>query len=137
MLLIRANAGPSLIHGTGVFLAEAVRRGQPVWRFQPGFDQLISPAEFPKLPDLARAFLHFYAYLDRDSGSYVLNGDHARFMNHAETPNTGMPETSSGEFHYRRDGETVALTDLAAGTELTCDYRQFDAEYARKFGLTG
>jgi SET domain-containing protein len=128
MLLIPTHLGPSAIHGLGVFTSHAVPAGTPVWRFEPGWDQAIDPATARDWPAAVRDFLDFYAYREAESGRYVLNGDHGRHMNHAAIPTTGAP---GGVDH---PAFTVALRDLAAGEELTCNYRMFDADAERKLG---
>ena len=133
MLLVRARVGPSGIHETGLFLDEPVACGRPVWQFQPGFDQAFAPAEFAALPPLARDFLRRYAFLQATDGQHVLNGDHARFMNHSQTPNTGAPRDGSND---PEKCVTVALSDLPIGAELTCDYRAFDRDFAWKLALS-
>ena len=126
MMLIRVRVGSSPIHGLGVFTVEPLRAGTPIWRFQPGFDQVFSPAAFDALPARAREHLRWFGYLRADDRGWVLSGDHACFMNHAPQPNTG-----AGNF-AGPDVTTVALHDIAAGQELTCDYHAFDAAAADK-----
>lgn len=129
MLLIRTRVAPSRIHGLGLFAAEFVARGTPVWRFQPGFDQAFSPAQLAALPPLTREHVRWFGFVRREDGHFILSGDHACFMNHAADPNTGaLPEAPPPV-------TTVALRDIAAGEELTCDYRAFDAEAGRKLGI--
>ena len=129
MLLINTRVAPSPIHGLGLFTVAAVPRGTPVWRFEPGFDHAFSPAQFAALPPLAREHLRMYCFTSRDDGHLSKSGDHACFMNHSETCNTGAPPDATPPI------TTVALRDLAANEELTCDYRAFDAEVAWKLGL--
>ena len=50
-------------------------------------------------------------------------------MNHSDTPNTGAPPADPAEAVM-----TIALRDLAAGEELTCNYFTFDADAPRKLG---
>ena len=126
MLLIRTQVRPSAIHGLGLFTVAAVVRGTPIWRFEPGFDRVFEPAQLAALPSLVRDHLAWFAYVRLMDGARVLSGDHCCFMNHATSPNTGMPP------HADADGHTVALRDIAAGEELTCDYFAFDAEAAAK-----
>lgn len=107
---------------------EPVTRGTAIWRFVAGFDQTFTPAALAALPLPAQQHVHWFAYLDRASRQWVLSGDHACFMNHSRSPNTGaLPE--AGE-----PTTTVALRDIAAGEELTCDYFAFDAEADKKLG---
>jgi SET domain-containing protein len=124
MLAIRARVGPSPIHGLGVFAVEAVPKGAIVSRFRPPLDVQFTRVFYDALSAAERAFLDCYAYRNRFSGLYILTGDHDRFMNHSDTPNVGLDPSGALAM--------VALTDLPAGTELTCDYTAFDADWARK-----
>jgi SET domain-containing protein len=128
MLLIRTRVAPSRIHGLGLFTVHAVPAGTPVWRLVPGFDRVYRAAEVAAWPAPAREFVEWFGYRRAEDGAWVLSGDHACFMNHAVSPNTGTPPGQPGAL------VTVALRDLAAGEELTCDYFAFDAEAARKLG---
>lgn len=123
MLQIRTRVAPSPIHGLGLFAAEAVPAGTPVWRHCEGFDHAFTPEEWAALPPPAREHLRWFGYFDARAGRIIRSGDLCCFMNHAESPNTG----GDGGF-------TVALRDIAAGEELTCDYRAFDGDVAWKLG---
>jgi hypothetical protein len=128
MLLVKACARPSGLHGLGVFAVEFVPKGTPIWRFEPGFDRAFTPEQFAALPELAQAHLRQHAYPDVPSGNWILSGDLTIFMNHSSPPNTGAlpgaPEPVT----------TVALRDIAAGEELTCDYYAFDGAAVKKLG---
>ena len=128
MLLVKTRVAPSAIHGLGLFAAEFIPRGAAVWRFAPGFDREFPPEAFAALPSAAQAHTRWFAFVDRASGRWILSGDHACFMNHAPTPNTGAAVNSLPPI------TTVTLRDIAAGEELTCDYRAFDAEAGWKLG---
>lgn len=113
MLLVRTRVGPSPIHGIGVFAAEAVTAGEAVWEFAPGLDLVIPHARIPTLPAAFRAYLATYAYVSHDvAEGVVLSCDHAKFLNHSEAPNTIIAPLV-----------TRARHDIAAGEEITCDYR--------------
>lgn len=128
MMLIKTRVAPSAIHGLGLFAVNAVRRGTPIWKFQPGFDQVFSAEQSAALPPLTQQHLQWFAYLSRAEGGWILSGDHACFMNHSGTPNTGADAGGPPPV------VTVALRDIAAGEEITCDYFAFDAEAGRKLG---
>ena len=115
MLLVRTTLAPSAIHGLGLFAAEPIAAGAALWRFEPDLDQVVPVARVAALPEAFRAFIVTYGYLSPAfPGSYVLSCDHAKFMNHADAPNTAI------------DGDvTRAARPIAAGEELTCDYRAF------------
>jgi len=130
MMLIKTRVALSTIHGMGLFAVEFMPRGTSIWRFEPGFDREFTPEQFAALPPEAQAHLRWFAYVDRQSGAWVLNGDHACFMNHSADPNTGAPNDA------RPPVVTVARRDIGAGEELTCNYWDFDGEAGKKLGKT-
>jgi len=128
MLLVKTHVAPSAIHGLGLFASEPIPQGTPLWRFEPGFDQSISPARLAALPELTRQHIRWFAYLDETNGHHILAGDFCCYMNHASPPNTGtLPDAPPPVI-------TIALRDIAAGEELTCDYLVFDAAARQKLG---
>ena len=129
MMLIKTRVAPSGIHGMGLFAVEPVPRGTPVWRFEPGFDHDFSPAQFAALPPLARDHARHFCFVSRCDGHVILSGDHACFINHTPTPNTGAPADAPAPV------TTIALCDIAAGEEITCDYWSYDADTPWKLGL--
>jgi SET domain-containing protein len=129
MLLIKTYVGPSKIEGMGLFAAEPVKKGTVTWRFMEGYDRLFTQAEVDALPVVPQGELRRYVYFNEAAGKYVFCLDNARFMNHSDTPNTEGVNPPGDPFGY-----DVALRDIAAGEELTCDYRDFDAEFAAKLG---
>jgi uncharacterized protein len=128
MMLVKTRVQPSPIHGLGLFAVEFVPQGAPVWRFEAGFDHEFPPAKQAAFPRLTREHLEWFGYRRRTDGSVILSGDHACFMNHSPTPNTGAPPEAAPPI------TTVALRDIAAGEEITCNYFEFDADAARKVG---
>lgn len=114
MFLIPTFTRHSSIHGVGVFAAADFNAGTQLWAFTEGVDWRITPDEFSLFPEPYRTRLSDWIY-QTDSGIYVLCGDSAKFMNHSFTPNCEDLEAG-----------TFALRDIAAGEELTCDYRVFD-----------
>ena len=119
MFVIRTRVGPSTIHGTGVFACEDVPVGGVVWRFHPPFDQVLSHSDIAGLPEIAREYLETYAYPCLDlGGKLVLSGDHARFLNHSDDPNTE-------EGHF----VSIARRPIVRGDEITCDYGAFCADW--------
>jgi hypothetical protein len=133
MILVPSRVAASGIHGNGLFAVEAVSKGTPFYRFFPGFDQALTPEAWTEMPEPARGFVRHFSYFDRASNRLVLSGDDARFMNHSEAPNTGVPNTAV--FQPGESIVTIVLRDIAAGEELTCDYRAFDADVAWKLRL--
>ena len=120
MYLVKTYLAQSKIAGIGVFAAEDVSPGTIVWKYARGFDQSFAPAQFEQLPRQAQEFMRTYTYFSE--GAYHLDGDHGRFTNHADEPNTGFDE--------RR--KFVARRAIRKGEEITSDYREFDANWRDK-----
>jgi len=129
MMLIPTRVAPSGIHGLGLFAVSVVPAGTPVWRFLPGFDHAFSPQGFAALPELARAHTRWFCFVSRENGHVILSGDHACFINHSITPNTGAPLKGPAPV------TTLALRDIQAGEEITCNYYDYDADTPWKLGL--
>jgi hypothetical protein len=116
MMLVRTYVGPSPIEGLGVFAAEAIRRGQEVWRFDPRFDKLIRKADLGDASSCVQEYLARYAYDFHQDSEYMLcDIDDAIYMNHSGRPNVDLSNPDCG----------VATSDIRSGTELTCDYSTF------------
>lgn len=120
MFRVPTFLAPSRLHGIGVFAGSDIPAATVIWEFTPEIDWRIPEAEFSRLPEPYRSTLRPYCYVEED-GTLVLCGDNARFMNHSFEPNC---DDSAGPY-------TLTLRDIAAGEELTCDYRRFDLESAR------
>src|SRR5690348_3818171 len=116
MLLVKTYLAPSAVHGIGLYAAEPIAKGTVVWRFDQGIDRRLSRAERDVLPEPARSFVLTYAYPEMPgSDTHVLDGDHARFMNHSDRPNTHCPTPRKPE-----EATTIATRDIAVGEELLC-----------------
>jgi uncharacterized protein len=124
MLVVPHDLRPSPIHGLGVFATAPIVQGETVSRFMPPFDIHFPEEVLPALSDAERRFLGVYAYKSKFSMLYILPGDHDRFMNHSDAPNVAM--------HSDGRATCVAVRDIAAGEELTCDYRTFDLDWREK-----
>ena len=128
-MLIETRVQPSRIHGMGLFAVKFIPRGTPVWTFQPGFDHDFTPEQFAALPLPAQRHTRWFCFVSRVDGHVILSGDHACFINHSLTPNTGAPPDASGPVVTR------ALRDIAADEEITCNYFDYDADTPWKLGL--
>jgi len=126
MLLGDTKLGSSGHRGLGLFAKQRIAKGTKIWTFHPGFDQEFEPAAVDALPGPARMLVYRYCYINADTGKIVLCADDARFMNHADEPNT----TSLVEGD--EEGSTVAIRDIEAGEEITVDYYEYDADAERK-----
>lgn len=113
MLTIQATVHQSPIHGLGCFAAQNVELGQLVWEFHPAIDRRWTLDELAQLPPFVVEHLRTYAWVNPADRSVLFSGDHSKFFNHSDDPNTRM--TPDG---YR----CVACRAIAAGEELTSDY---------------
>lgn len=127
MMMVETQLRASPIQGIGVFLLEDVPAGALIWRFDSRVDRIYSEQEVASLPTLMRQFLEVYSTLHEDLGLRVLCGDNGRHFNHSDTPNTRSLGVTFGD--------DVASWDLAAGTELTTDYRAI-CDAVRRDGLS-
>lgn len=123
MLVVKTIVKPSELEGLGLFAAEEITKGTPVWVYNPKFDISFEPGEVAEMPVSNRDLVERYAYLSTESGKYVYSIDDSRFMNHSATRNNldivafpGEPETRG-----------VANRDIEAGEEILINYRSFDA----------
>ncbi|MEE4211109.1 MAG: SET domain-containing protein-lysine N-methyltransferase [Parvularcula sp.] len=116
MMLVKTYLSLSSIEGLGVFTAEPIAKGQNCWRLDTAFDRLIPVAEVARAPQEMQIFLDRYGYTYAPDPDYiVLDVDDGRYMNHADRPNLNFSDQVNG----------IATRDIAAGEELTCDYRTF------------
>ena len=123
MLLVHASLRPSAIHGLGCFTDEPIAKGEVIWVFDPRVDIRLPVEELAALPQPIRAYYAKYGYAEMAEGRKVITlcGDHSKHMNHAAEPNV-----------LSLSDRDVAARDIAAGEELTCDYRTFDLDATAK-----
>ena len=127
MLIVETYLGQSPIHGLGVFAKYDLPKGTVLSRFMPPMDSQFHHQLMLSLTPVEQSYLKMYAYRSIFTKLWVLNGDNDRYMNHSTDPNTTMdPDGGS---------ENIALRDVEAGEELTCDYSSFDMEWREKLGL--
>ncbi|MCB2112379.1 MAG: SET domain-containing protein [Parvularculaceae bacterium] len=120
MFIINTYVSRSEIDGVGVFTAEDIEKGQPISKFDPDFDRLVPMETYANAPSYLKSFLDRYSFPHPDKPEcLVFEVDNSRFMNHSLTPNTDYSDFSSG----------IAIRDIKAGEELTCDYKNFFAGY--------
>ncbi len=128
MLRIRTILKPSGAKGLGLYCTDRVRAGTLIWAYDPGIDQELTRGVFRTR--LQRTLRDTYCTQQPD-GTFQLCADNARFMNHADKPNT-----SSQKDDFGRVIGMVAARTIAADEELTCDYRE-QCESARcQLGFT-
>ena len=115
MMMVETELKPSTIHGLGVFLIQPVRKGELIWRFDSRVDLIYTEEEIATLPVHVQCYLRTYTTWHETAGVYVLCGDNGRCFNHSDTPTT-VPNAISSV-------DDRAARDLAAGEELTSDYK--------------
>ena len=117
MMMVRCYLGPSEIEGLGVFTTQPIKKGGLVWLYDERFDVSYYRDDIERAPKHFREFLERYTYEHPENPDcVVLDCDEGRFMNHSTTPNTD----------FRGMSEGFALVDIPAGTEITCNYAEFD-----------
>lgn len=112
MLLVPHFIAPGTIHGLGCFSSVSVTRGDRVWEFHPLIDRVIPQADLADLPPHVGALVRTHAEFIPEAGVFRLAADGDFFMNHSTDPNV----EDHGDY-------AVARKDIAAGEELTWDYR--------------
>lgn len=116
MLLIDVYIDKSAIQGLGVFAKHAVPKGTQVWALDLRFDRLIEVELYESMTGPVKSYLDRYCYPRRSDPRYIVfEADDARYMNHSDSPNIDF---SPGDVAY-------ALTDIAAGEEIVCNYNVF------------
>ena len=120
MLLVKTCLGKSRIHGIGVFAGEFIRKDAKMWRFVYGFDRFYTRKRLAKLPKPARDYIRLHGY--QWGKEILLSMDYDTFMNHSDDANT-----------YFHDGYVIARRTIRKGTEITNDYRAFEAAFCASF----
>ncbi|WP_428309677.1 SET domain-containing protein [Hydrocarboniphaga sp.] len=120
MILVPHYVDRSAIEGLGLFCAQALKAGEAIYRYDWRFVMVMTDAEVRELPAAMQQAVLKYSYRGRGarrlSGAMYYCADDSRFMNHSDAPSTLWREEA---------GVYVAARDLPAGSELSCDYRDF------------
>jgi len=126
MILVKTKLSTSGIHGIGIFTQEFIPKDTIVWRFEPGFDLVMTREQVDVLSDAAKEQFFSYAYVSLKTGNYILCSDDSRFFNHESMPNTTcyVPNDSP----HPEDLVCIANRDIKIGEELTNNYSEFDKE---------
>jgi hypothetical protein len=123
MFIVSTYVVPSPIHGMGCFAGEDLPAGEPIWQFARGLDLVVPFDQIAAAPKAFRDYMQMYAYISPQvEGGMVLSCDHAKFLNHSDTPNTVI-----------RGETTFARCTIRKGDEITCDYRICCADFSGSF----
>ncbi len=124
MLLIKATAQSSSIHGLGLFADQDIPKGTQIWKFSPGLDLEINPSDFDGLSQYEKDFINFYGFKSKKTDNYHLSFDNVRFINHSKEGNITIDQTVD-DIEY----PLVASKDIKQGEEITQDYFEFDEDH--------
>ena len=125
MLLVNTYLGMSKIEGIGVFARHAIPAGTLIFKLDTRFDRLVPRDVYDALTGEPKNYLERYSYpYKKDETLLVFEADDGKYMNHSERPNCEFPNGDDG----------FALADIAAGEELTCDYRLFFGDALEMLG---
>lgn len=125
MMIVPNYVGPSAIEGVGIFAGAPIAKGAVIWTLHDQYDLLLTAAEIQAMDALQRDFVERYGYPHMTRpGLTVVEYDNGRFMNHSEDPNTDFTDPVIG----------YATRNIAAGEEITCNYRDFDPAFVMQPG---
>lgn len=116
MMLIPVQILPSRIEGLGIFAVAPIAAGTVLWRYTEPIDRKITGGMCRSGVSWER-HLERYTYKPHGADYLVLCGDAGMFWNHSNEPNCSEPDELT----------TVAARDIAAGEELTLDYRLIES----------
>jgi len=115
MLTINTYLAPSPVHGIGLFSAEFIPAGTPVWKFNRYIDKIFKREVFFTICNKVDA--HTLRHLLNSSycrgGRYFYLTDNARFINHSEMHDN---------ICFADDYTEVAARDIAPHEELLENY---------------
>lgn len=121
MLLVPTKLGASEIHGQGCFADRKIYKGEIVWSYDSDCD-----LSYDRRSVTVKQNLVSYC---SPTGSLIVCGDNAQFINFAELPNLEFgPDCVETEY------DLVAARDIEAGEELTVG-RETDCDADRKLRL--
>ena len=125
MMIVPNFVGPSAIEGVGIFASAPITKGAVIWTLDDRYDLLLTRDEIEAMDPLQRDFVDRYGYPHvTRPGLTVVEYDNGRFMNHSEEPNTDFTDPTLG----------YATRNIAAGEEITCNYRDFDPTFVMQPG---
>lgn len=129
MMLVQNYIDKSANHGLGVFAGEFIPKGNRIWEFTEGCDQIYSAERLAALLPVQRGIIMFYCHVEPGLPGVVLCCDNARHYNYSRDPNTGPldgPVTDGSMATY-------AIRDIQRGEELTFSVLE-DDDAERKLG---
>ena len=123
MFTIQTYLAQSQIDGIGVFAGEFIASGAVIWKFEAGFDVIVSDEKFAELSKMAQAWILHYGYYNKQEGGYVLCMDNAKYTNHSSDPNMRAVDNRN---------PSITTRDIQKGEEITENYYNFDELASQK-----
>jgi len=115
---VYARIGPSALHGVGAIAVRTIAKGTLVFRGEDERVAWVRRAAVRRLPRAVRALYEDFGMVDGAWLGVPKNLNRLSvgwYLNHADEPNLAAGD----------DGRFRALRRIAAGEELTADYRTF------------
>ncbi|TAF12221.1 MAG: SET domain-containing protein-lysine N-methyltransferase [Nostocales cyanobacterium] len=100
--------------GFGLIASQLIPRGTVTW-VHDKFDVVITGQEMEHIEEIYKRTIIKYAYRNKH-GDFIFSWDNGRFINHSFDSNT-----ISTAYNF-----DIAIRDIAAGEEITCDYGCFN-----------
>lgn len=120
MMMVKSELRMSPIDGLGVYAVEPIKSGTVVWKLDERAYVIRHESEIASLPPIMQEHFAKYGWpLITRAGFIACDIDNGRFMNHSDRANTD----------FRNPHQGVAIADIAAGQEITCNYAEFDARF--------
>lgn len=127
MIRVPTYLSLSPINGLGVYSSQNIEEGTLIWSFQNGFDKRMSEDEYNALEDGLKDYLENYSYRSLLDDQIYIPFDNDRYMNHSFHANTV----------FKADGNFYAARDIAAQEEITCNYKEFNANWEKYAHIYG
>ncbi len=131
MLIIKTYLDKDEYGGRGVFSAEDIKKGEIVWQYDEATTRILSIEEYRSIMATGGSIaetIRKYCYpcvLKNNKRVLMHDLDNGSYMNHSDTPNTGMITDPAHPHYNHREELNIALRDIAKGEQLTYDYFEF------------
>lgn len=117
MLIIETTLKEFPNKGIGLCSVHNIPKGTFVYEENKFFDVLVSKKEVDAMHKVAKDFIETHCSYSKKRDGYWVCVDNARFLNHSFDAN----------LKYLNDiHKYIAVRDILAGEELTCNYTEFD-----------
>lgn len=121
MILIDYEIKNSVIHGSGMFTKQDIKKDELIAKASPELDVDIPPHVFDTLEEKEKAEILYWGFYDEPRELYHVDFDSTKFINHSRDGNITQDETY-------QDMYLIAKRDIHKGEELTQNYLEFESE---------